>query len=160
MSEDLRNKTCKELRELAKELNISGRWDMTKEQLVEEIMKANKNGDEAIVSEVCDVTVEEDNVTVVAGEVADEKKMKYIENVKAGTIVAFRTSHGKVKSAKVVKKSTKNRRLKLVTSYDAEYNISFDDVVWVRTGKRWPKGVYCELKGISEDEYEKRGKES
>ena len=32
----LSKETCKELRDKAKELNISGRWDMTKEQLIDE----------------------------------------------------------------------------------------------------------------------------
>jgi len=37
MSKDVLSKeTCKELRDKAKELNISGRWDMTKEQLIDE----------------------------------------------------------------------------------------------------------------------------
>ena len=38
--ENLQNKTCKELRELAKDMNISGRWDMTKEQLIDAILGA------------------------------------------------------------------------------------------------------------------------
>ena len=76
-----------------------------------------------------------------------EQKMSYIENIDIGTIVAFRLSSGKVKSAKVTRKSTKNRKLKLETDYGAEYIVSYDDVVWVRTGKRWPRGVYKLLKG-------------
>ena len=39
---DLQSKTCKELRELAKEMNISGRWDMTKGQLIEAILGAKE----------------------------------------------------------------------------------------------------------------------
>ena len=38
--ENLQNKTCKELRELAKDMNISGRWDMTKDQLIDAILGA------------------------------------------------------------------------------------------------------------------------
>ena len=38
--ENLQNKTCKELRELAKGMNISGRWEMTKEQLIDTILGA------------------------------------------------------------------------------------------------------------------------
>lgn len=90
--------------------------------------------------------IEENETTV---KVDMEQKMSYVENINIGTIVAFRLSNGKVKSAKVVRKSTKNRKLKLETDYGAEYIISFDDVIWVRTGKRWPKGVYKLLKGIS-----------
>ena len=81
--------------------------------------------------------------------------MRYIENVELGTIVAFRLANGRVKAAKVVKKSTKSRKLKLETNYNAEYIVSYDDIIWVRTGKRWPKGVYELLKGKVGNEKEK-----
>jgi len=75
----------------------------------------------------------------------------YIENVEPGTILAFKMPGGeKVRSAAIVNRSSKNRKLKVVTSYGVEYVISYDDVVWVRTGKRWPRGVYNLLKGIVE----------
>ena len=157
--EMLESKTCKELRELAKELNISGRWDMTKVQLIDAILGAKvvKDTDEPVSAKTeCKVDNLIDNAEAVnkdengsAGNEIDMKqKMRYIENISIGTLVAFRLSNGKVKSAKVVRKSTKNRKLKLETDYGAEYIISFDDVVWVRTGKRWPRGVYMLLKGL------------
>lgn len=80
------------------------------------------------------------------------QKMPYIESAEVGVLVAFRLPNGKVKSAKIIKKSTKNRRLKLETDYGAQYIVSFDDVIWVRTGKRWPRGVYKLLKGLVGDE--------
>lgn len=80
-----------------------------------------------------------------------ERKMPYIEGAQVGTLVAFRLANGKVKSAKVVKKSTKNRRFMLETEYGAQYIVSYDDIVWVRTTKRWPLGVYKLLKGLSDD---------
>lgn len=76
-----------------------------------------------------------------------EQKMAYVENAEVGTLVAFRLSSGKVKSAKVIKRSAKNRMLKVETSYGATYVVPYEDVVWVRTGKRWPRGVYNLLKG-------------
>lgn len=159
--EKLQNKTCKELRELAKELNISGRWDMTKDQLIDAILGAevveNTNKSESAKDE-CKI----DNHDVVEVEAKAEKesanvdvdmaqKMPYIENVEIGTLVAFRLSNGKVKSAKVIRKSTKNRKLMLETDYGAKYIVSYDDIVWVRTGKRWPRGVYKLLKGLVDD---------
>lgn len=80
-----------------------------------------------------------------------ERKMPYIESAQVGTLVAFRLANGKVKSAKVVKKSTKNRRFMLETEYGAQYIVSYDDIIWVRTTKRWPLGVYKMLKGLSDD---------
>lgn len=160
--ENLQKKTCKELRELAKELNISGRWDMTKDQLIDAILGAevveNTNESESAKDE-CKVDNQE-NVVEVEDKVEKEsanvdvdmaQKMPYIENIEIGTLVAFRFSNGKVKSAKVTRKSTKNRKLKLETDYGAEYIVSFDDIVWVRTGKRWPRGVYKLLKGLVDD---------
>ena len=161
--ENLQNKTCKELRELAKDMNISGRWDMTKDQLIDAILGAEvleKNDESESAKDECKIdNHENENVEAenkVENESADikinmEQKMHYIENIDIGTIVAFRLSNGKVKSAKVVKKSTKNRKLKLETDYGAEYIISYEDVIWVRTGKRWPRGVYKLLKGLVDE---------
>lgn len=178
--ENLQNKTCKELRELAKDMNISGRWDMTKEQLIDAILGAESTENSGIgakdmaelgkeiangyrngmqsakdeckidnhgIAEVED-KVEKESASV---EVDMKQKMPYIENIEIGTLVAFRLSNGKVKSAKVTRKSTKNRKLKLETDYGAEYIVSYDDIVWVRTGKRWPRGVYKLLKGLVDE---------
>lgn len=77
-----------------------------------------------------------------------KQKMPYIEAAEVGTIVAFRLPNGKVKSAKIVKKSTKKRRFMLETDYGASYVVNYEDIVWVRTGQRWPRGVYELLKGL------------
>lgn len=167
--------TCSVLRNIAKSYNISGRWDMTKPELVEAILRA-RNAENSNVNDACEAQCTEqsakdeckvDNHVNVMGSVIKnveaeikvenesagvhnidmEQKMHYIENIEIGTIVAFKLSNGKVKSAKVVKKSTKNRKLKLETDYGAEYIVSYESIIWVRTGKRWPKGVYNLLKG-------------
>lgn len=77
-----------------------------------------------------------------------EKKMNYIENVAIGTIVAFKLPNGKVKSAMVMAKAPLRRKLKLETEYGKVFKIDYKDVVWVKTGNRFPKGVYEALKGI------------
>lgn len=159
--ENLQNKTCKELRELAKDMNISGRWDMTKDQLIDTILGAEvlkKNDESESAKDECkidnhDVVEVEDKVEKESASVDVDmaQKMPYIENIEIGTLVAFRLSNGRVKSAKVTRKSTKNRKLKLETDYGAEYIVSFDDIVWVRTSKRWPRGVYKLLKGLADE---------
>lgn len=166
--EILEAKTKKELRVIATELEITGRWDMTKEQLIDAILRAKSaenskdkcenavdeslqsaNDECKVDNHECESVEAEDKVENESANVKVnmEQKMSYIENIDIGTIVAFRLSNGKVKSAKVTRKSTKNRKLKLETDYGAEYIISYEDVVWVRTGKRWPRGVYKLLKG-------------
>ena len=165
MSKDfLEAKTRKELRVIATELQITGRWEMNKEQLVEAILRASSaenskqedvvNEDSQSAKDECkvdnheSVEVEKNFENESAGiKINMEQKMPYIENVNIGTIIAFRLSNGKVKSAKVVRKSTKNRKLKVETDYGAEYIVSYEDIIWVRTGKRWPRGVYRLLKG-------------
>lgn len=77
-----------------------------------------------------------------------EQKMRYIETIEIGTLVAFKTPNGRVKSAKVIRKSSSHRVLKLETDYGAQYTVSYDDIIWVRTGTRWPKGVYKLFKGL------------
>lgn len=164
--EILQSKTCKELRGLAKERNISGRWDMTKPQLIEAILGTEVVGEpiknESVKDEVKVDNLEESGVDVEAKEkesasteIDMQQKLQYVENIAIGTTVAFRLSNGKVKSAKVAKKSTKNRKLKLETDYGAEYIVNYEDIVWVRTGKRWPKGVYKLLKGLVDDDGKK-----
>lgn len=124
--EKLQDKTRDELRAMAKDLDIKGRGHMTKAQLVEAVANA---------------TVKDDGGGCRKGKAA------YVENAEIGTIVAFRLPDGRVKSAKIDRRSTAHRKLKLVTQYGAEFIASYDDIVWVRTGKRWPKGVFNLLKG-------------
>ncbi|MBR6604632.1 MAG: Rho termination factor N-terminal domain-containing protein [Prevotella sp.] len=162
---ELNECTCGVLRNIAKDYNISGRWDMTKHELIEAILRARnaKFSDENVetqsANDECkvdnqvhngvnvEVEAKVENESAGVPNIDFEQKMRYVENIEIGTIVAFRLSNGKVKSAKVVKKSTKNRKLKLETDYGAEYIVPYESVVWVRTGKRWPKGVYKLLKG-------------
>lgn len=158
--ENLQNKTCKELRELAKSMSISGRWDMTKGQLIDAILGAevvkttneSKSAkDECKIDNHKEVVEAEDKAEKESAGIDMKQKMPYIENIEVGTLVAFRLSNGKVKSAKVTRKSTKNRKLKLETDYGAEYIVSYNDIIWVRTGKRWPRGVYKLLKGLVDE---------
>lgn len=135
--ENLEKKTRDELRVIAKELDIKGRGHMTKEQLVQAI--ASATGGEAAETS--------DDVS------SGSNKVKYVENAEVGTIVAFKLPDGRVKSAKIERRSTSRRKLKLVTQYGAEFVVPYEDIIWVRTTKRWPKGVYNLLKGkVAENE--------
>lgn len=135
--ENLEKKTRDELRVIAKELDIKGRGHMTKEQLVQAI--ASATGGEAAETS--------DDVS------SGSNKVKYVENAEIGTIVAFKLPDGRVKSAKIERRSTSRRKLKLATQYGAEFVVPYEDIIWVRTTKRWPKGVYNLLKGkVAENE--------
>ena len=179
--EELLLKSKNEVIELAKEKGISQYHSgkrKTKEQLVDEILSngqeaEEKKSDASVDNDDNDEEWQQPNAETKTDELEhkeetennlkdeltdkerEEKKKAYVENVKIGTLVAFTSYTGKVKSAKVIKKSTKNRKLKVETKYGAQFIITFDDVIWVRTNKRWPRGVYQLLKGVVNDGEEK-----
>ena len=151
--------TVKELRDKAKVLNISGRWDMTKPQLIEAIVRAENAEAKESESATEEITIDNDEINVETEikrensvSINREQKQKYLDNIQIGALGAFKVSETKAKSAKVIKKSTKQKKLMVETSYGATSVISFDDVLWVRTGNRWPRGVYNMLKGIGDEE--------
>lgn len=157
--EELQKMKCRELFKLATSMGIKGAWDMKKAEVIEAILGAEKSAE---VAESAKENIKIDNPNVEVENktqkesanivVVDfEGKMRRIEAIEIGTLVAFKLSNGKVKSAKVVRKSSKNRKLKVETEYGASYIINYEDVIWVRSGKRWPRGVYMMLKGLVDD---------
>lgn len=158
--QELRACNARELMRMATTMGIKGSWDMKKAEVVDAILRAEdaKDGGATAGEQSAKVNDETDNHGThgnhANGETAIDmaKKMPYIEDADAGTLVAFKLPNGKVKSAKIVKKSSKSRRLMLETAYGAQHIVSYDDIVWVRTGKRWPSGVYRQLKGMVESD--------
>lgn len=73
-------------------------------------------------------------------------KDELIERAEVGTLIAFIDKYGKPRTAKMVNRSSARRQVKLVTEYDWEFIVSYDSVLWVRFGARWPKAVYTMLK--------------
>lgn len=141
-----------ELRQMCKNMGISfykGKSRLTKTEMIdkllcevesngEEVVEANDESTEQIKSEP--VKSQEEIEAEEAAKLA--MRAKYIEEAKVGTIIAFRLESGKVISAMIVKKSTKNRKFKVETKYGAEHIVLFDEILWVRTNKRWPKFIY------------------
>lgn len=171
--EQLAEMKVAELKSICKENGIkhyNGKNRYTKQQMIEAIIVAfpeEEQQEEQKEEQQVEETVKklEDNPKVKESkcneeevkntEDAESKRKAYVENVAIGTIVAFRTPDGKVKSAKVINKfSISNyKRLKLETKYGAIYIIKYEDVIWVKTGKRFPRGVYNLLKGIETIEH-------
>lgn len=176
--EELESKKKTEIMCIAKDMNITRynhKSERTKAEIIEDIIAVQKGKrDEETTTEIASVSDEKaeqveqpvkkqskvvsevqklkEKTVELSEEEKAEKKLSYIEGANVGTLVAFRTDNGKIKSAMIVKRSTKNRKFKLETKYGASFVVSFDDVIWVRTNKRWPKGVYQLLKGIDESE--------
>ena len=143
---------AEELRQMCKNMGISfykGKSRLTKAEMIDKLLcEVESNGEEVV--EANDESAEQAKSEPVKSqeEIEAEEaaklamRAKYIEEAKVGTIIAFRLESGKVISAMIVKKSTKNRKFKVETKYGAEHIVLFDEILWVRTNKRWPKFIY------------------
>lgn len=167
----LDGKTTKELRDLAKDLNITGRWDMTKEQLIVAILKAESVETEVAEKakpKVLESAKEEQKIdgpakseecaeknenkatsdSYICQEMTEERK-RYISDAEIGALVAF-TDGKRVRSAAITNRNKNKEMLKLITKAGQEFIVKYDDILWVRTGKRWPRGIYNLLTGGTE----------
>lgn len=128
--------TKAELLKRAKELNIVGRWDMTKGELLVAIQDAMANS-------------HPDDGEYKDAQAPQKSTLDYAKNVDKGTIVAFKVMLGgkqRVLSAKV-NSQNETGHLLVETKNGSKYRVSPDDVVWVKTGLRWPRWVLEQLKG-------------
>lgn len=142
--EKLNNMKVAELRNICKENGIqhcTKDRKFKKDELINAILKAGvfEEKKESESDSVESSAKIENKVEVKDNSV---NKLRYLENIECGTIVAFNTNEGKVISAKVIKKSLSRKKLMVETSYGQQHTISWEDVIWVKTGKRWPKGIY------------------
>lgn len=74
-------------------------------------------------------------------------KSEYADRAEVGCLVAFKIS-GVLYTAKIDRIEShhflcKNRR-------GLKFKIPKDEIVWFKTGKRWPTSIYRELKGITD----------
>ena len=77
-----------------------------------------------------------------------KSKQTYINNLEPGQFIAFK--HGdRMISAKVVSTSSFDgevNTVEVVTKNASRYRVNAEDISWVRTGTRWPAGIYNALK--------------
>ena len=143
---------AEELRQMCKNMGISfykGKSRLTKAEMIDKLLCEVENNGEEVVEANDEITEQIKSEPVKSQEEIEAEeaaklamRAKYIEEAKVGTIIAFRLESGKVISAMIVKKSTKNRKFKVETKYGAEHIVLFDEILWVRTNKRWPKFIY------------------
>lgn len=128
--DNLSSKTVKELLTIAKEYQIVGRYDMKKQQLINAIAEFEK-----ALSETTTIKTHED----------------YVKNLKSGDLIAFQfyNPFGKkiIRSAKVVDAYPGEIGLTVQDKIGNEYFVYKSNVLWVKTGKRWPKYIYSMFKG-------------
>lgn len=81
-------------------------------------------------------------------------KDDYIVDAEEGVIVAFRLNFKaksgvkltKVISGKILENNQEDEQYVIETRNGLKYGVPYSAVVWVKTGNRWPKGVYEEMK--------------
>lgn len=161
--QELESKKVDELRKICKENGVSyyeNGKKITKAAMIDKLLDIiNERANSIKQNKQLDKDNTDEHIDAEEAERL-EKKKRYVEQAKIGNIVAFKIpENGKVISAMITKKSTNGRKFMVETKYGVEYKISFDDVLWVRTNKRWPKGIYLLFKKNNKVEVTKDGKE-
>lgn len=139
--EKLESMSCAELAKICKEKGIkfyNGKTRFKKAEMVEAIMK-DYNEVEQVKADGSKDTETKGTDVKVAGD-----REERITNAEVGTLVAFRHPENvdRVISAKIVNRSVRRKMLKVETSYGAVISVPYNNVLWVKSGTRWPKFVY------------------
>lgn len=113
----------RELLVMAKELQIRGRHELLKAELIAAIRDAQAAKPVPRFSE----------------------KPNYIENAKIDDIVAFKVNDAKALSGKI--EEIHKEFFRVETKNGIKFKVFKSDIIWVKTGARWPRGVYLALKG-------------
>lgn len=169
---ELKGFTVKELREEAKSLKIKFWYNKTKAELVSGILEATAENNTNVeennnMEEIREATISEDSTVekVEAMQAEDEiaadssyatlishKKTpgEYIDNVEVGMIIAFATEPEKAISAKVkeIFRAEDNgvKEVLAVSKNGYTYKVPRAAIIWVKTGHRWPRGIYDKLR--------------
>jgi len=83
-----------------------------------------------------------------------KRKYDYVVNAKPDTIIVFRlnfkskrdVSLTKTISGKILNNDCENEMFTVETKNGLQYGVPYDVVVWVKTGDKFPRGVYDEMK--------------
>jgi hypothetical protein len=106
----------------------------------------------------------QDAYLIKDNEQESKSKEDYIVDAQEGIIVAFRLNFEsnagvkltKVISGKILENNKDDETYVIETRNGLKYGVPYAAVVWVKTGNRWPKGVYEEMKKgsveVKEDE--------
>lgn len=81
-------------------------------------------------------------------------KEEYMQSAKEGLILAFRLNFEsklgvpltKVISGMIMENDTEKEQFVVETRNKLQYGVPYSQAVWVKTGYKWPKGVYEEMK--------------
>lgn len=153
---ELEAMNMKTLLDIAKGLQVVGRHEMTKKVLVNAIVAAETPAavEVVIAEEPSDLELElakevgtniqwEDQPSPTTN--SAEKKIEYVENAKIGQLVAFKVNDKKALSGMIDEIHATGFIVK--TKNGIRFTVRKKNIMWVKTGDRWPKGVYLALKG-------------
>ena len=146
---ELENMTKENVAKVAKGLGVKrykGKSMLSKKELIDGICKAMESNDDAadVQKAINEAGDQVKNEIVIDREVKDKR----ILSAPIGTLIAFHEPEtGKLNTAKLTNRNKTKKLIKCETQYGKEFLISFSDVVWTKTGSRWPKSIYNELKG-------------
>ena len=149
---ELENMTKENVAKVAKDLGVKrykGKSMLSKKELIDGICKAMESNDDAADAQkaINEAGEQVKNEIVVDRKVKNER----ILSAPIGTLIAFHEPEtGKLNTAKLTNRNKTKKLIKCETQYGKEFLISFSDVVWTKTGSRWPKSIYNELKGRKE----------
>ena len=149
--EFLKTKKVSQLRDIAKDMHIKGRWDMTKKELISNILVFQENN-----RELEELQVKKE---VASSEVSANEQNAKEKRLNEGVIVAFKKNE-KCKSAKVISNNEEvaSDIIEVETKMGKKYKINKEDILWVKTGQRWPKGVYHLLVGDGKNARQRNNK--
>lgn len=93
-----------------------------------------------------------ENVIIQTSESSNEvhwinkDKTEEINKAGYGTLVAFYDSNGKPRTGAILEVDKTNKIVTITTEYLWQFEVPYSEVLWVKNGNRWPKGVYNILK--------------
>lgn len=151
---ELENMTKENVVKVAKDLGVKryeGKSMLSKKELIDGICKAMESNDDVADAQKA---ISEAGEQIKKNEIVVDRKVKdeRILSAPIGTLIAFREPEtGKLNTAKLTNRNKTKKLIKCETQYGKEFLISFSDIVWTKTGSRWPKSIYNELKGKKAD---------
>ena len=151
---EVENMTKENVVKVAKDLGVKrykGKSMLSKKELIDGICKAMESNDDVADAQKA---ISEAGEQIKKNEIVVDRKVKdeRILSAPIGTLIAFREPEtGKLNTAKLTNRNKTKKLIKCETQYGKEFLISFSDIVWTKTGSRWPKSIYNELKGKKAD---------
>ena len=138
--ENLELLTKDNLLKYSSDFNIKRRYEMRKHELLEILLNC-------LNSLVDELKIQKE---IVEKEKKENPKQHYIKNLVIGQLIAFEIPKNKMIAGKITE--IKNEHVRVQTKNGVYWNVRKDEIKWIKTGERWPKGIYQAFKGYDTKE--------